>query len=400
MRAIHRWLMTVFFFTLLYWVASGLLMAIYDATDPHQVWAIEGGGPGARLGDATGTGIATALPDPADLIDGVVRAQSALGTLAVASVDLRMAGDLVRLQFADASGSRNTMNRFNAVTGEPITQRQAEGNPDATPPAYVTKRNNLKTWHRGNAAGLTGQFVGLFTGLGLVALATTGIVLYLQIWRVHRRAKGLMSNRSFFWSARESTWRTLHRWVAIVSAVFVLNIAVSGTILAASEIKLNLFLQHGVGSPPYPRPSPLPPVSAARLPVNVNVMLQTAWQAARNMDANRPVTAIQLVHRDGIAKSLVTVGGEQPSTLAFDATAGTAVADWATAGHQVGSGYYADWHQFVKRMHRGDVIGSFKGRYIDLTAGLALLYLVVSGGIMYLQQRGQRTRMGVGAWSR
>jgi uncharacterized iron-regulated membrane protein len=398
MRAIHRWLMTVFFFTLLYWVASGLLMASYDATDPQQVWAIEGGGPGAMLNAVVAS--SAALPDPTGLVDGVARAQSALGTLAVASVELRMAGDLVRLQFADASGSRDTLARFNAVTGEPITQRQAEGNPDATAPAYVTKRNNLKTWHRGNAAGLIGQFVGLFTGLALVTLAITGIVLYLQIWRVRRRAKGLMSNRAFFWSARESSWRTLHRWIAIISAAFVLNIAISGTILAASEIKLRLFLEHGIGSAPYPRPSPLPPVSTAKLPVNVNVMLQTAWQAARNMDANRPVTAIQLVYRDGIAKSLVTVGGEQPATLAFDATAGTAVSDWATAGHQVGSGYYADWHQFVKRLHRGDVIGNFKGRYIDLTAGLALLYLVVSGGIMYLQQRGQRTRMGIGGWSR
>lgn len=398
MRAVHRWLMTVFFFTLLYWAVSGLLMAVYDATDRHQVWSIEGGGPGGRLNDAAAT--ATALPDPAGLIDGVVRAQSALGTLAVASVDLRMAGDLVRLQFADASGNRATLARFNAMTGESITQLQAEGNPDAAQPAYVTKRNNLKSWHRGNAAGLTGQFVGLLTGLALIALAVTGIVLYLQIWSVRRRAVGLMSKRSFFWSARESLWRRLHRWVAIVCAVFVLNIAVSGTILAASEIKLRLFLEHGIGSTPYPRPSPLPPVSAAKLPVNVNGMLQTAWQAAHNAAANGRVIAIQLVHRDGMDKSLVTVGGDQPATQAFDAATGTAVADWATTGLQVGSGYYADWHQVVKRLHRGDVIGHFSGRYIDLTAGLAFLYLVVSGGVMYLQQRAQRARMGVAGWSR
>jgi preprotein translocase subunit YajC len=44
------------------------------------------------------------------------------------------------------------------------------------------------------------------------------------------------------------------------------------------------------------------------------------------------------------------------------------------------------------------VIGSFKGRYIDITTGFALLYLVVSGGVMYLQIRAQRNRMG--AWSR
>jgi uncharacterized iron-regulated membrane protein len=390
--------MTVFFLLLFYWVASGLLMAIYDATDTHQVWSIEGGGPGGRTLDTVAG--ARALPEPATLIDGIARSQSTLGSLPVASVDLRMAGDLVRLQFADARGDRLTMRRFDARTGDTITQLQAEGNPDAIAPDYVSKRNQLKSWHRGNVAGLTGQFFGLTAGLSLLALGITGVVLYLQIWRVRRRAVGLLSSRSFFWSARESLWRRLHRWVAIVSAVLVLNIAVSGSILAAGEIKLRLFLEHGIGSPPYPRPSELPPVSDAILPVNVNEMLQTAWRSVQADAAESPVTQIQLVHRDGTAKALVTLGGTHARTLAFDASSGAVTGDWATRGVQAGSGYYADWHQFVKRLHRGDVVGHFNGRYVDITAGMALFYLVISGGVMYLQQRAQRARRGIAGWSR
>ncbi|MGA3158610.1 MAG: hypothetical protein ABSE43_13655, partial [Steroidobacteraceae bacterium] len=65
MRTWHRWIMTVVVVALSYWVGSGLLMAIYDATDATQVWAIEGGGPGARLTDAARS--AQSIPDPAVL---------------------------------------------------------------------------------------------------------------------------------------------------------------------------------------------------------------------------------------------------------------------------------------------------------------------------------------------
>ena len=93
----------------------------------------------------------------------------------------------------------------------------------------------------------------------------------------------------------------------------------------------------------------MPPLSAGALPANIGDLLATAWRAAQHTSSGAPVKAIQLVKRDGIAKALVTVTGGQPRTLAFDAQTGIAVADWAT--------------------------------------GLALLYLVVSGGVMYLRSR-------------
>jgi uncharacterized iron-regulated membrane protein len=386
MRPLHRRLMTICFFTLLYWVISGLLMAVYDATDRHQSWAIEGAGPGARLLDDAAT--ATALPPPAAWLDGVARARGALGARRVASADLRVTQGLVRLQFADASGNRNTIARFNALTGTSVTQLQAEGNPDGARPDFVRQRNLLKSWHRGDVLGLTGQALGFCTGLALLLLAVSGMLLYLKLWRARRRIGSGGGRGRFFWSAaRESRWRRLHRWLALGSAVLVLNIAASGTLLAAAEIKLRLFLDHGIGSAPYPRPGPLPPSSAGALPANLGAMLATAWRAAQRTPGGAPVQVIQLVQRDGIAKALVTVAGTTPHTLAFDALTGTPVSDWATGGIQVGGGYYADWHQFVKRLHRGDIIGHFWGRYVDLATGLALLYLVISGGVMFLQTR-------------
>jgi hypothetical protein len=42
---------------------------------------------------------------------------------------------------------------------------------------------------------------------------------------------------------------------------------------------------------------------------------------------------------------------------------------------QRGNGYFADWHQVLKRMHRGDVVGHFGGRYFSIAVG-ALRMLV------------------------
>jgi uncharacterized iron-regulated membrane protein len=204
MRPFHRRLMTICCFTLLYWVVSGLLLAVYDATDRHQSWAIEGAGPGARLIDDAVT--ANALPPPAAWLDGVARALGSLGARRVGSADLRVTQGLVRLQFADASGNRDTIARFNALTGVSVTQLQAEGNSDVGRPDFVRQRNLLKSWHRGDVLGLTGQSLGFCTGLALLMLATSGVLLYLKLWRARCRVRSGAGRGRFFWSARESRW--------------------------------------------------------------------------------------------------------------------------------------------------------------------------------------------------
>lgn len=389
MRKWHRWIMTVLCVLLTYWVGSGLMMALYDATDPTQVWAIEGGGPGARLTDAAKT--AQPIPPPASLTRGITAALGEIGAMQVASVDLRMVGSSPRLQLAEASGARSTMRRFYADTGAAMSNPVADGETGARPPPNVAFRNYLKSWHRGNIAGLFGQFLGLFTGLGLIALTVTGTLLYFDLWK-RRRAVG---KPGFFWQSRDSLWRRLHRWCSIVSAVFLLNIAISGTILAWGEIQLHIFLTYHIGWTLYPRPTPLPAISAATLPRSVVALLQTSYQAAAAQHPGARIASVTLVERgDGVAKGVVILGGAQPVTLAYDATTGTPVRDWSTSGVQSGNGYFADWHQALKRLHRGDIIGRFSGRYIDMIAGLALLYLVVSSLVMYIDMFRRRATMG------
>ena len=391
MRKWHRWFMTVFAVLLMYWVVSGLLMAIYDATDNTQVWAIEGGGPGARLTDVAKT--AQSIPDPQQLNAGI-QAALAKSTIDIASVDLRMTGDIPRLQLAEADGDRDNMERYYAANGETMTQRVADAESNTAPAGNVSLRNTIKMWHKGNIGGIPGQLIGLLTGLGLIAMSITGIIFYLQLWKTRRRN----GRSAFFWSSRDGLWRRLHRWISIVSAAFILNIAISGTIVAFGEIQLNLFLQYQIGAPPYPRPTPLPTVSNDRLSGDIITMLQTTYTAALQNHPASSITAIELVNRDGVDKGIVTLGGEQPSVLAFDPATGTATTDRATSGKQAGNGYFADWHQLVKRLHRGDIIGHFSGRYIDIAAGFALLYLVISGIVMYFDLKSLRNKQGRSGW--
>jgi len=387
MRKWHRWIMTVFGVLLAYWAVSGLTMAIYDLTDHNQIWGIEGGGPGYRLTDDAIT--ALGIKPPVSYTPGIVTALGTVGAMPIASVDLRMVGLLPRLQFAEANGDRATRVRFNAFTGAAMSDDVADA--VAVDPSNHDFRNWIKSWHRGNIIGFTGQWIGVLTGLSLIAMVVTGVYFYFQLWNA-RRAIG---RSGFFWVSRESIWRRLHRWTAIVSAVFVLNIAVSGVVLALGELILDYYLRYHIGFDPYPRPTPLPAQSSAPLPKDFIPLLQTSYQAALSQNPQALITSVTLVERgDGVPHGLVVLGGPAPQTLAFNAVSGAPVADWATGGVQVGQGYYADWHQIVKRIHRGDIIGSFSGRYIDITAGLCFLYLVVSSFVMYTDLFTQREKLG------
>ena len=388
MRTWHRWTMTLALPLLAYWVLSGLWLAFYDATDTRQVWAREGGGPGARIdGDAVD---ARPLSDSASLAAGLERARAVVGNFEVASVELRSIGGTPVVQLADESGDRARVVRLDASTGLHWDAPVEVDDRDADPDGSIRQRNSYKSWHRGDIAGLPGQIIGLITGVALLALCTTGLLLYRSLWP-RRRAAG---KPALLWRGGESAWRRIHRWVSLCSAVFILNIAITGVTLAAAEIQLNVFLHHHIGTPPYPRPTAMPPVSQGALPGDLGAMLKTAFNAARQRSPDAEIAIIRLVVHEGVPKALVTYAGRQPVTVAFDPLRGTPVDDYATSGRQHGQGYFADWHQVVKRMHRGDILGGFSGRYVDIAAGFAIAWLVLSAIAMYVELLRRRVTAG------
>jgi hypothetical protein len=369
---------------LLYWAVSGLTIALYDVTDTAQVWADQGGGAGARLIANTGP-----LAAPMTMAPGIMAALRTAQPMTIASADLRLAGGVPRLQLAQDDGDRATMRRFYAASGQPMPDVIADQTPS---PANTDLRNTIKAFHKGDAYGLAGQLAGLVAGLVLLTMTLTGLRTYVPLLWARRR----IGRNGLFWATKNEPLRQFHRWIAIAASAFLLNIALTGIVLAAAEIKLNLFLQYHIGSPPYPRPTPMPAISDAPIRGDILTMFDTAYAAAAH--SGQEVRAITLINRQGLSRTLVTVGAANPRIIALDSVTGQPVSDWATSGVQRGNGYFGDWHQVLKRMHRGDIIGSFAGRYIDITAGLALLYLTLSGLMMFWRMRQKRLAVGRSGW--
>lgn len=369
--------MTVFAVLLGYSVVSGLLIARYDVTDVHQGWAAEGEGPSAMTLDP----VAQPLP-PLSALPGIRAALTANRFPKLASIRLHEAGGLVRLELAQADGDRSRMKRFDAYTGAELAEYFP---PSTAPNSPKAVRDTIKSYHVGTRFGIPGQVIGLISGLALITMVVSGGLLNWRLWR----ARTKVGKPALFWKTPSGLWRQFHRWISVIAAVFILNIALTGSILAAGEIKLHFFLEHHMGTPPYPRPGPMPPISDAALLIAPMSAVESAYKAA----GAEPIRNIEIVRRVELDKALITLGAV-PHIVAIDLASGAPLVAAATSGAQIGNGYFADWHQIVKRMHRGDIIGHFEGRYIDIAAGLSLLYLFLSGLILYIGMLIRRREAG------
>ena len=196
MRSLHRGVMTVVALLLLYWVASGLVMAIYDVQDGAQSWAREGGGAGARP--------VPSLPvsEIDSMLDVTTRAAAAAAPGApLEALALRVVNG-VPLGLVGTGGSTPRQFVFNARTGAVLNEQAAEP-PDApggTGSLFMATylpslHNRIKDWHRGNAFGDTGIWLALAAGCGLLILTVSGLWTYFQML-VRRRQSG---HRSLFW---------------------------------------------------------------------------------------------------------------------------------------------------------------------------------------------------------
>jgi len=93
-----------------------------------------------------------------------------------------------------------------------------------------------------------------------------------------------------------------------------------------------------------------------------------------------------------------SASGVHPALYTFNSATG-AWTNPATAGVPAASPYVGSlhWHQILKRLHRGDIIG-VNGRWVLVTADLCLLFLATSGIVMYFQMLARRRRVGAKGW--
>jgi len=186
MRKFHRWIMTVFVLLTTYWSVSGLTLAIYDLTDKNQTWAFDGGGHGPDNSDAT----TPRLPAPqlaTLLVESVKIARATDPGAPVMAAELRMNGGVVE-GLVDLGGAAPRELVIDTTTGRPVADT-------APPTTYATLHSRIKDWHRGNIIGNTGVWLALATGVALLTLIVSGVIVYGTMLAARFR----IGRRALFW---------------------------------------------------------------------------------------------------------------------------------------------------------------------------------------------------------
>lgn len=177
--------------------------------------------------------------------------------------------------------------------------------------------------------------------------------------------------------------RKYHRWVMTVFGILLLYWSLSGLTLAIYDTTdpSQTWAMDGGGTGPvgsgatYPQ---LPEADFARL-------LNIAAAAANAQAPGAPITAMELRSAGGRLQSLVTVTGAHAGVLAFDALSG---APLSNGGASRGS-----LHNQLKNWHRGNIVG-IAGVLLAIVTGCALLFLIVSGLVVYFLMWKARSRTG------
>jgi hypothetical protein len=166
-------------------------------------------------------------------------------------------------------------------------------------------------------------------------------------------------------------------------------VAVSGTLLSIDSFALQIYrATPGAnlinGFPAGMNADLSSPLSDSRLPAMLDTTL-TAYGDA-------PVRVMRLRYFSGMPQGLIITGGQAKQRV-FNAKTGRPVS-MTEPGYPY-TGFPFGWreHELMKQIHRGDILG-LPGRFMDLFAGFALIFLSASGLWMYLDLWKRRRLQG------
>ncbi len=266
--------------------------------------------------------------------------------------------------------------------------------PSRLPGAQSSMHNRAKQWHRFQfIPGIAGDMIGLIhalIGLALFFMVISGLVLYFRLLRARRRS-GL---RAVFWFAAD-WWRSLHRIISVLAAIFLIVVSGSGTLLALDTFALGMYGATHMHAGKYARwPAGMigdfsSPLSYSEIPR----MLATTLSAYHADEGSTPVKVLRLRYFAGMPQGLILTGGADTRQLVYNASTG-ARAHMTEPGYPY-TGFPFGWreHELMKQIHRGDALG-MPGRLLDVFAGLSLIFLSISGLWMYVDTLRKRKRAG------
>jgi uncharacterized iron-regulated membrane protein len=392
MRTVHRIVSVFVVLFTLYLGVTGTLIQLIDlqtlfrhapATDPQMMALREDkDGPGDYAVLGTREYTAAALPGDLDyqaaLPKLVEAAHAALGDEPIDYAEMRV-GDAGVIGLVQ-SGRKLLYYEFATAHSQVSLE-----------PGHVSEvpstRNTIKHLHRMTTFPDWALWINPIVGIALGVFVVTGLVMYWRLLCVRKRIK----RPQWFWVAG-GWWRTLHRWLSVVASVFILAIGVSGMWLAVESLVFGYYLAAHLpqAGQPMVRESGVTPVQDAQLAA----MLRITLSAYKSSLADQPLKVLRLRVYGGMPQGVVIVGsGDDTQQVVFNAATGHR-ASLTEPGYPP-TGFPFGWqaHQVAKQVHRGSYIG-LSGRWMDLCGGLAMIYLSLSGVVMYVEMWNRRRRSG------
>jgi uncharacterized iron-regulated membrane protein len=329
---------------------------------------------------------AAALPVGFDIqrgVDTVLRAADLSATADIAWLDLRMIqGVPVGQVMYDG-----VLHAFDAQTGNAVASVAPSSIPQGRrlPPSL---RQKLKTLHRfWNRNDTPGVYVEFLTGLVLWVFLITGLVMYFQLLKARAR----IGRRQLFWLAG-GNWRAIHRAVSLIAAFFLICMAASGTWIGF-ESSYNTLGRPNLGPQP---PGAAPPGMQSAVPIAAGELLPMTTitlSALERLHSGTAIKALRLRSYGQMKQGVVITGGTTTQQWVFDARSGQPASLTEPSYPKSGFPLGVQVHEDVKHFHSGEMFG-LPGQAMNLFAGLSLLFLSVSGIVMYLNMWLQRRHSG------
>ena len=410
MRSIHRWLTTIFAVVLGFIAITGLAIEAVDlyvlygfSSHPEtELGSINGGrqfldpkfvslGPGIPWPDAGQTALGA---DPSPLL---ARVLPGLNTLApnspISSAVWTSVGQAPLFAFNFADGHAGLT--VNGLTGAMIRPSSAAGGATPPPPGGggLGMHDFIKSFHAGRVAAAPGMWLIFSTGSSLLLLSFTGLWVYARMG-LQRRALG---RSDLFWSGRREPllWRRLHRHVSLLAAGFLAYMATTGTLLSLDDIVVSHSPIYDLLRTPLPFElgrTPQIPIVRADLLAQFSRVRAAAARAA----PGRNVLSITLT----ASQDAQAIIARPPRAVVY--LFNPATGDWTNRSDPAITsespyGGSMRYHSLLQELHTGAVIG-LGGRWLIVLAGASLLYLAISGMVMYFQMLGRRRKVGAKAW--
>jgi uncharacterized iron-regulated membrane protein len=383
MKMIHRLFGVTAALVLLYLGATGSLIQMLDLrammshapeTDPTLL-SLNGG----RYGDpefqvlAARDFNATPLPDKLDY-------DHAFGTVLMGLpkdasprfVELRMAGNTPIVQ----AGQKDKVEAFDATTGAVVAAVDIA--PPADQPSLRESTKQLhRFWSRPNAWGV---WLELACGVALWVMIITGLIIYFRL--LGERAK--QGQVQWFWLTGGGL-RSLHRAVAVVAAIFLVFQAFSGTWLAFESV-WHSFSQFRHG-----------PVTGFVNVADVPHLADVTLKAFRRTEPQTQIKVLRLRTYAGMTQGVIIAGTQPTRQLVFNAKTGQSASltepGYPTSGFPFGT----QVHENIKHFHSGHMFG-LPTSFMNLFAGLSLIFMSLSGIWMYLDLWWKRRNAGRAAF--